>query len=53
MQENTMCFSKLDKPGKDEKPQFMPRWITIKTCPDCDSKRIGVRKDPNCNKVKH
>jgi hypothetical protein len=48
MQETTMCFSRLDKPGKDEKPQFMPRWATIKNCPDCDTKRIGLCKDPLC-----
>ena len=53
MQENTMCYSKLDKPGKDEKPQFMPKWVTIKTCPDRDTKRIGLCKDLNYNQQKH
>lgn len=51
MQEAMMCFSRNDKPGKDEKPYFMPRWSMIKNCPDCDTKRTGLCKDPNCNKT--
>jgi hypothetical protein len=49
MQENTTCFSKLDKPGKDEKPSYLPQtYHSIRTCPDCDTKRTTVCKDPNC-----
>jgi hypothetical protein len=52
MQESTMCYSKNDKPGKYETISYMPRWATIKNCPDCDTKRTTVCKDPNCNKPK-
>jgi hypothetical protein len=50
MQESTMCYSKNDKPGKYETFSYMPRWSSIKSCPDCDTKRTTVCKDPNCKK---
>ena len=50
MQESTICYIKNDKPGKYETYSYMPRWASIKNCPDCDTKRTTVCKDPNCNK---
>ena len=50
MQESTMCSSKNDKPGKYETVSYMPSRATIKNCPDCDTKRTTLCKDPNCRK---
>ena len=52
MQERTVCYSGYDKPSKYEVVSYMPRWSTIKNCPDCDTKRTTACKDPNCNKPK-
>jgi len=49
MQESTMCFGKLDKPGKDEKSSYLRQsYRSVQLCPDCDKKRTGVCKDPKC-----
>ena len=54
MQEVTMCFSRLEKPGKDEKPGYLRQtYNSIKICPDCDRKRISACKDPACNLAKN
>lgn len=44
------CYSKTDKPGKDERPYVMPIRFSLRTCPDCDKKRTTVCKDPNCKR---
>lgn len=49
MQESTMCFGKLDKPGKDEKSSYLRQsYRSVQLCPDCDKKRTSVCKDPKC-----
>ena len=45
---NVQCSSRNDKPGKNEKPVFFKVWMTYKSCPDCDKKRIEMCNDPNC-----
>ena len=53
MQEATMCFSKLEKPGKDERPIQIRNWMyKDKYCAGCDRKRTTVCKDPNCTRPK-
>ena len=52
MQETTMCFSNQEKPGKDEKCFYMPKYINLKNCPDCDKKRSTACKDSNCGRQK-
>jgi len=47
MQEKTTCSSN-DKPGKYEQHYMLPKHFNIKTCPDCDTKRTTLCKDPNC-----
>ena len=50
MQESTMCFSRLEKPGKDEKPSYLRQsYRSVRVCPDCDRKRISACKDPACS----
>jgi hypothetical protein len=49
MQESTTCYSKLEKPGKDEKSNYLQQaYRSVRICPDCDTKRTTQCKDPNC-----
>jgi hypothetical protein len=53
MQESTTCFSKLDKPGKDEQPGYLRQtYRSIRVWIDSDKKRTTVCKDPARNQLK-
>ena len=43
----------LVKPGKHEIIKQPIDWYKIvRTCPDCDRKRVSACKDPQCNRTK-
>lgn len=44
----TNCWSREEKPGKNDTVQLIKTWMIPRNCPDCDKKRTTFCKDPNC-----
>ena len=51
MTESSIKCGSLDKPSKNEYIRPVDWNARISACPDCDTKRVGQCKNPQCNQT--